>query len=381
MAGAWDDDFGDDDLEEPAAPSKPALPQGYRPARNLFDGLPPDLLAACGETPVATAAKYDPPALAAATAALIRLDERIAGAPDHLAQGWMARTLIREAAANARLDGEAVDPDEVLLADRDTIGRAGDPGLHTATQALDMLRSAARRSPRQMFTPRRLAAIASLRLVTPRARQQGALPDWVRDRVATPEQVMESLADALDPAALGRLSRHPPLVGAALFLARWSATRAVDRVGKAPGRVLAAAWLRRNGFLLGATATVAIGFVGRRNDYVPDDSPAWINAFLEAVERAARSGLMLFDGLSDAERAAHRSHRPKRKSSRMPDAIRLLAAEPGLDAEDLASKLKMTGQASRDMLERLERTGHVREITGRSSFRLFAMTDGVSRGF
>ena len=43
--------------------------------------------------------------LADAAATLARLDERLSSAPAGVTEGWLARTLIREAVAPARLNG------------------------------------------------------------------------------------------------------------------------------------------------------------------------------------------------------------------------------------------------------------------------------------
>ncbi|MGA1861040.1 hypothetical protein VH569_34075 [Azospirillum sp. 11R-A] len=49
-------------------------------------------------------------AIAAASAAIARLDERIARSPEHLRRGWLERWHCVTAAASARLDGFLVDP-------------------------------------------------------------------------------------------------------------------------------------------------------------------------------------------------------------------------------------------------------------------------------
>lgn len=85
---AWDDDDAAEDVDwRPRVDEEPA------PAP-LSGGTPP-LVAA----------------VAAATAALVRLDERLARSPPALRAGWQARMVLEDAAAAVRLDhGPAVNP-------------------------------------------------------------------------------------------------------------------------------------------------------------------------------------------------------------------------------------------------------------------------------
>ena len=101
--------------------------------------------------------------LADAAATLARLDARLSSAPACVTEGWLARALIGEAVASARLNGDIADAADLARLDADAIDRIPDPALGQAAVILAMLRQAASRSPRQLFTPRRLAAAVRLR--------------------------------------------------------------------------------------------------------------------------------------------------------------------------------------------------------------------------
>src|SRR4051812_32395460 len=122
----------------------------------------------------------DAPVLAAASAALARLDDRLAGSPAAVLEGWPVRAFIHEAAASARLNGDIVDADDLRLADAGALDRPPDPELGQALLVLQMIRSAARRHPRQMFTPLRLISLTRLRLN--RGDPDPRLPVWLQDR-------------------------------------------------------------------------------------------------------------------------------------------------------------------------------------------------------
>ncbi|WP_029008235.1 DUF1403 family protein [Azospirillum halopraeferens] len=308
--------------------------------------------------------------LADAAAGLGRLDATVDLLPEHRRRGWLARRHLREAMASARLDGDMVDVDDLVLAELDTLPRPGDVDLGAGRWILGMLRAAARRTPRQLFTPRRLGAFARLRL-------KGAPPDdervrWLTGRLATPDAVRAALERALAPPGLRALAERAPPVGAAGLLALWHGAGAADAVAGAPGRILAEVWLRRGGWLRRPVAAVATGFLGHRDRYTPDAGAAWTRNLLEALVRSADEGLQLQRRLDAAEAAILLACPPRRASS-LPALAALLAERPALTAEDAAAALSLTDRAARGLLGRLADRGVVRELTGRKSFRAFAI--------
>lgn len=314
----------------------------------------------------------DLPLLCDATAMLARLDERLAIAPPAVADGWRAQALIHEAAASARLNGDIADAQDILLLDADTLDRAPDPALGRAILILQILRSAARRSPRQMFTPLRLIALTRLRLQRS-AQLVTELPAWLQNRFAEPEEMRQSLEQALRPERTARWRALPPLVAAADIIVSWHESLAADRIGAAAGRVLAAAWPARAGLTAGLLLLPSVGFLGHAGEYRPDQGRRWVRAFVAACRRAAAWGLGLQRRLAAAHARLHAASMPRRSTSRLPALADLLVASPALSAARAAERLGMTTHGARLLLDALHEQGLVVEVSGRSAYRLFAV--------
>ncbi|MSP49956.1 MAG: hypothetical protein EXQ95_11615 [Alphaproteobacteria bacterium] len=307
--------------------------------------------------------------LCAATAALVRVDERLQGGSAAVRAGWLARAYLHEASASARLDEAFTDAHDLLLMDHDALDRLVDQDTQRAHQALRMLRAAARRHPRQLFTPRRLIAATRFRLRD--RREADGYPDWLEERRADPTEIRQTLAKALDPAALAALRSLPALEGASGFLALWHRSGAADLIGGAAGRTLATAWLRRVGLIGEASFLPAIGFLGHSSDYRPDDPGRWPNLFLEAAHRSAEWQLALLQRLARAERRFREGARAQRATSHLPALVDLILASPAVSPRSAAGALGLSIAAARRLLVQLESRKLIREITGRGAFRLF----------
>ena len=61
------------------------------------------------------------------------------------------------------------------------------------------------------------------------------------------------------------------------------------------------------------------------------------------------------------------------KRSRLPDALDALLRVPALTPKALAARLKVAPQTGTALLRELQGRGVVREVTGRGSFRAFAI--------
>ena len=311
--------------------------------------------------------------LTAVTAAVARLDERLAQAPAAVAQGWRARMLIEEAAASARLNGDHADATDLLLFEADALDGIPSAVLSRALLILQMLRAIARRSPRQLFTPRRLIAFGRLRLSGPEG-DPAPLPAWLAERLGPPEEIARSLGRALDPRRIAAWQAAPALMAAADLVAGWHDSGAADRIGAAPGRALAAVWLIRAGLTTGLTVMPSVGFTRHAATYRPEGGPAWTRAFLEAVMRMAGRGLELQAGLAGCHGRLMAAAAGRRQNSRMPAVAELLVAEPAVHGRQVAERLGMTGNGARLALDALHGRGLIREISGRDAFRVFAVT-------
>lgn len=253
-----------------------------------------------------------------ATAAVTRLDERLAASPPHRRRGWHERWLLRSTIASMTLDGFSVDEDDLRLDSIDALTRGADENLRVAREALSLSRRAARRTAtRNLYAASRLmallrppATVIERRLRNRRAQVEAAIEAGADERVLkvvghTIERalVRRRLEDALDPDALRALMAMPPVFGAVMFLAHWHAT-AAPSLGAAPGRILADIWLRHAGLTRAPIGAIAVGFGrGARQDYEPRHTEAWAAAGLAAIRRSAEAGIALLHSLEGAEHA------------------------------------------------------------------------------
>jgi DNA-binding transcriptional ArsR family regulator len=152
------------------------------------------------------------------------------------------------------------------------------------------------------------------------------------------------------------------LAAAALLLRRAGALRVIPLVVWAAYPLLglgdpdALPWLR--------------GEVARR--LTGHDSATWAVSFLAMAAEAARAGLRELDRLQAAATAgAALTTRDPR--ARLDDALAAVLRHPALTPAMLAQRLGITPQAASRLLARLAAAGIVTEITGRKSFRAFAI--------
>ncbi len=331
-----------------------------------------------------------------------RLDERLFRAPPAIRTGWIERWAVLVAAESARLDfGDAVEPREVILDELTTLSDAAP--VDEARRILPIVRLALRRrSEADILTPRRLAAAVDLR--PRRSDRRRRLDQHIDEQPALlrpllagtdPDRALQTLEDALDPLFLAKLRQQPPLIASARLLARWHGVRAADVLGNAVGRTLADLRLRLARGTRTPLAGLAVGFRGRRADYVPADDEAWLLCFLRASTEAAKVGLRLLD---DLERAGARLHRQidrqvegegRRKRRRRADAVApriagLLIERPALTIKSATEALTITsadgtvteevsGETVRRVMMGLLESGATVEIAGRDSFRVIAL--------
>jgi hypothetical protein len=99
----------------------------------------------------------------------------------------------------------------------------------------------------------------------------------------------------------------------------------------------------------------------------------WPMVFPQLVAESARYGLRELDRLlAVAERAQGLVAKMDRRS-RLPDAVDAVLLYPVLTPKALAAQLKVAPQTGTALLRQLHAAGLVREVTGRGSFRAFAV--------
>ena len=100
---------------------------------------------------------------------------------------------------------------------------------------------------------------------------------------------------------------------------------------------------------------------------------SWPVAFLHLVAESARMGLRELDRLNDAAEKGRGLVAGCDRRSRLPDAIDALLRTPALTPKTLAARLRIAPQTGTAVLRELEGRGFVREVTGRGSYRAFAV--------
>jgi Fic family protein len=117
----------------------------------------------------------------------------------------------------------------------------------------------------------------------------------------------------------------------------------------------------------------SIGFLGAASEYRPDLAVSWPEFFAKACGRAAEWGFKLHAHLALAHRRLNEAAPRSRSTSHMAALIDLLIASPAVSASAASRSLRITPHAARAMLNALEDRRLVREVTGRGSFRLYAV--------
>ena len=99
----------------------------------------------------------------------------------------------------------------------------------------------------------------------------------------------------------------------------------------------------------------------------------WPLAFLHLVAESARMALRELDRLAAIAEKGRGVVAGGDKRSRLPDALDALLRAPALAPKALAARLKVAPQTGTALLRALQGRGVVREVTGRGSFRAFAV--------
>ena len=356
-------------------------------------------------------------ALADAGDALARLDARVATAGDAVRDGLRARLALTEAAGWLAHSHAWVHPLDLALREA---------GL-TAPAALAALGAGARALPHTIAQPAgRLGwedppleslpaadqgvadALALARLLR---RLPGGGPHPFSSAAATVETLTALGARQLDPGRLaawwdahspaspprrrfgakrgeGRAPR-PPLLAGAIAAGAWMESGIIDPAD--PGQALLAAFGRlvrqapvRHVFVPVWSAYPAVGFGDRdalptlRSDAADriagwGRTVTWPVTCLHLIAESARLGLRELDRLETAAEQGRGALAGTDRRSRLPDALDALLRGPVLTPKALAAQLRIVPQTATALLRTLQTEGVVREVTGRGSFRAFAV--------
>ncbi|WP_374788843.1 RHE_PE00001 family protein [Brucella oryzae] len=368
--------------------------------------------------------------LAHASAALARLDERLAHSP--VGTGLIERLHFADACASLWLDGELVEMEDLVLHEAARDIRSPSHQLTIAREVLQTRRRIAAQAPDWALSPNGFRSLRvggqvwpapspgggivaeSESAVVPDATVDGqrrngegrkrrlddgldlpgvdldaidavlARSETVLARAKEPEGLPRREADPLirDPdwdeeerldewrTVLRSISDFPPVLQAILALDAWNELAVLQR---APwlGRLLAASLLRRHGLttqahLLAFNAGLKTIRVERRRHR---NFETRILANLEGLMAGVELGFREHDRLLLARQMLERRLVGRRATSNLPGLIELVLARPLVSAGMIAAELDITPRAAPRLVEEL----NLREMTGRGRFRAWGI--------
>jgi hypothetical protein len=370
--------------------------------------------------------------LADATAALVRLDERIAASP--LGEGFLERSHCADACASLWVDGELVHLEDLVLHDAGADIRTP---THELTIARDVLRIRRRIASHPPGWALSLEGVRSLRgqglsvshtvadtgvgagRMTKVEVNGGALDGegiWAKDGDNVPDPLAQELADI--EAVLARSEKAmtlakmpnrglntelqppkdplvydldwdederldqwrtvvsdtqdlPPVLRAVLVLEAWNPLEVLQH---APwlGRLLAAELLRDGRLTTGAHLTALnLGLKSiPRERRSHRHRETRLLALLEGIAAAAGLGLKEHDRLTLARQMMEHRLTGRRQSSKLPKLIDLVLSRPMVSTGMIAKEIGVTPRAALRIVEEL----NLRELTGRGRFRAWGVT-------
>jgi HTH DNA binding domain len=348
-----------------------------------------------------------------ATDALARLDARAAAAPEAVRTGLIARMANAEAAGWLAHAHTWVHPLDLALRDLDL----------TASTALAIVGGAVRSLPHTFaesgtgwldapfdaMADGDRAVADALTLARILRRLLGKTEASPFATAAGMVELLGSLgASDLDPARFaawwseratavrqqhragkGARSSLPPLLAAAQATTAWMGCGIADHPAPVHAVLTAVGLLARTGTVRAVFVPVwaahpAAGFgdrdglPGLRSDVatrlVGRGQPiTWTLTFLHLVAESARAGLRELDRLEAAAEKGRGLLASCDRRSRLPDAVEALLRVPVLTPKALSARLRIAPQTGTALLRALHETGLVREVTGRRSFRAFAI--------
>jgi HTH DNA binding domain len=315
--------------------------------------------------------------LARAQDAVARLEARAEMASDAVAEGLRARLSYREAAGWLRCAHVWIHPRDLALRD------SALTGSYAAAAAADRLQSALPSTvggesefevpPSDVVVNNALQLarlwrrIAELRSWRPLA-DAGSLREALQSLGCAPLEKAE-ISDWFG--VIGALDRGPTLIRAGRAARDWLNRPGVGPYHPAGYLVAACLWRDET-----ARAPIPLPFWSApeldQHRLTLRIGVDWMAQFLECVTAAATTGLRELARALEVEKKRMDIHATAR--SRLADALDAVLRAPVVTADSLAKTLHVTPRAALGLLQQLMAAGVVREVTGRASWRAFALT-------
>jgi|GEM_PF-7060879 len=308
---------------------------------------------------------------------LARLDQALLGSDSALRAAWLEATRLDEVVRSSRCDGRATTLERVAVLEADSALGLIEADDRFALSLLTAHRSLDRADSAELVTPLGLATLYARGFHDPGERPE----PYVAPAAAALDVWLSSVAPLVAAAGTRALSG---LLGPVALLGEWlrAAPFETDSAGFARLLVPVLAW--RFGLTTGAVLTLGDrldtgdsgGGVGPPVCGAALRGPAarprrWLGSVLSAVAVAAGDGQRRLATLSlRRQRWLGRLGR-RRRHSRMAAAAGLALATPLLSGRLLIERLGLSPRGATLIIAELVALGILREVSGRSRFRLY----------
>ena len=296
-------------------------------------------------------------ALAAAVAAVVRLDERLLGMDPATRAGAHTRLALETVPDLLWFEGVRVRPEHLALAGADRMGGGEDaPIIARALWAVRRMTA----GPRLTQVPSAEEVRAFLGLAAPADMQAWEAPGM-------PEPIgVDAMALADWSAALAKLGDAHPLTRAAMAGALWQGLGVTggDRLLE-PALVLA-----RLAAAAGQGGLIALP-LGPARPTGDAGAETRLHAGLARMAEGAQAGLRLLDR-TRAWHARAEAATTGLKGHGVPQLVDLLATRPIVSGPLVAESLDLTDRHARRLLKAFEERQLIREMTGHARFRFWA---------
>lgn len=340
--------------------------------------------------------------VASATAALARLDERLACSP--IREGFLERMHMHDATASVWLEGDLVHLEDLVLHDALMDNRTPSHAITIAHAVVRMRRQITSRksdwalsqSGMQQLLGRNfelsnqefrtdsdrledevdplLDDIDALLARTDLLLSGGAAEKRKRVNIDTQALLMDEDWD--EEARLqewrdcfSKTASLPPILRAAIMHDAWYSLEVVQRSAWI-GRLFTAAYLRQAGIAAHHLPVISVGLRSKRPDERRSQNRLLrLETFLSAIEENAQLAMKEHDRLMLAREQMQRKLKGRRSNSRLPQLVEMLMRHPLVSSQMVEKELGVTQQGALKLIADL----NVREITGRGRFRAWGI--------